>query len=149
MPDLGSATQAPAVQQLDVAVLLQGPALLDVHYLVALGVREVKRRDGINPSPRLVELQRCLASAVGRYRAAVSLAGHADVPDHAAPTGSEHPGPEDLLTTREAAVILNICERHVRRLAPELGGATRRGGVLLFDRGAVEALAATRAEGDR
>lgn len=131
------------MQQFGAAVLLQGPALLDAYSLIVRGIRQVTQQDGIAAPSRLTELQRCLAGAVEEYRASVSPSGRGDVRelDDRPESGT---GPDDHLTTREAAAVLHISERHMRRLSDDVGGSVRRGGVLLYDRAAVEALAATR-----
>lgn len=163
----GLPPRIPAVQQLGAAVLLQGPALLDVLYLVDLGVREVTRRDGITPSPRLLELHRRLAAAAEDYRR-MSASGLGDVRNgavqavsswasapaflpgadaHSDGSGVGRGGHHPVVTTREAASILGLSDRQVRRLASagEIG-PSRHGKNLLLDRGSVEALAANRAQ---
>lgn len=127
--------EAPAVQQLGAAVLLQGPALLDVRYLLALGVRVVQSRDGITPHGRLLHLQRVVEVAADEYRQNLALPAALDPGDVR----------EDRCTTREAALTLGLSVRQVRRLAPQLGGV-RHGRELLLERTAVEAQLAQRAE---
>lgn len=123
----------PPVQQLGSAVLLQGRAVIDVHYLVAIGVRETTRRDGISPSPRLQALLKVLASAA-RDLQAESAVGPADVRIEA---DAEPSTVLDDTTTAEAATMLGISSRQVRRLAHELGGHQVRG-AWIFPRGAIE-----------
>lgn len=121
------------VQRLGSAVLLQGRAVIDVHYLVAVGVRETTRRDGISPSPRLKALLKVLASAAHDLQAE-SAVGPADVRVEADAGSSTV---LDETTTAEAATMLGISSRQVRRLAPELGGHQIRG-AWIFPRGAIE-----------
>lgn len=111
------------------AVLLQGAAVIDVLYLTALGVRDC-RRDGL-VRPRFDQLLATLAAA-GRE---VRTSGHADVPEHG---GSSESEVLDGIGTAEAARMLGLSSRQVRRLATALG-ARRVAGSLVYDRGAVEA----------
>lgn len=133
-----SGPRIPAVQRLGSAILLQGPAVLDAHYLIAAGVRDVQRRDGIAPSPRLRFLLEELAAASADIRA-MSPAGHGDVPEE----GNGALSVLDLIPTREAAMILDLSVRQTRRHRDAAGGRDV-GGALMFERGAVEALAARR-----
>jgi hypothetical protein len=125
----------PPVQRLGNAVLLQGPAILDAHYLVALGIRETARRDGIRASPRLQRIAEALASAAADIRDASGI-GHEDVPDS---TDLENSNPLDRISTFEAASILGIGARHTCRLAGVIGGRKGPGNAYTFDRAAVEA----------
>ncbi len=123
----------PPVQRLGVAVLLQGPAVVDAAYLVGVAVTALSRRDGIQPIARWLALHRALTSAM-------SDAGRADIPE-----SSDEPqlAPEQLISTTEVAAMLQITERQARRLAADLC-ARRAGRALVFDRGAVQAEAARR-----
>jgi hypothetical protein len=131
---LGDA-RIPAVQRHGDTVMLHGLAVLDAHYLIALGVRDVVRRDGIQPSPRLRQLLDVLARTAADIRA-VSPAGHGDVPHNDELRQSTSLDP---ISTKEAAVILGLSERQVRRVADDIG--VHRGAVLTFHRAAVEAYA--------
>ena len=69
---------APPVQRLGSAVLLQGPAVADAAYLVAVGLRALSRRDGVAPMSRWLVLQRHLKAV-----ADLADTGNADLPqDH-------------------------------------------------------------------
>lgn len=122
------------VQRLGPAILLQGAAVLDANYLITLGVREA-RRNGIPAPARILALLDALAKTAAATRRA-SADGHADVPDHPLPGQSVL----TALTTKEAADMLDLSERQIRRLAPDLGGRLRHR-TWTFDRGAVAAYA--------
>jgi len=126
----------PAVQVLGAAVLVQGPAVVDLHSLVVAGVRETTRRDGITPSARLSSLVSALEAAARVVRAGSAGPG-TDVRDH--PESAQWNPKDDLVDTREAAQMLDVSERHVRRLGLTLSGRQSRAGVWSFDRGAVQA----------
>jgi hypothetical protein len=120
------------------AVLLQGPALLEAHYLLVQGIRRVQDRDGIKPPPRLRELLRLVDRAADAYR--MSLKRHPEAtsePDQAASC------PARELTTAETAEFLTLSVRQVQRLAPTLG-AVRVGRAFRFDARAVEVFAVRR-----
>jgi hypothetical protein len=122
---------APAVQRFGEAVLLQGVACAEAAYLIAAGVRYLSQRDEIPALGSWRHLQRELELAAGQGR--MSFPGHADIP----PADDQQVLPEeDLLSTKEAAVIMRLTERQTRRLAGELG-ARRAGTALVFDRGLV------------
>ena len=70
----------------------------------------------------------------------MSRPGQADDPDD---LDQELLAAGDLISTREAAQIMQLTERHTRRLANELG-ARRAGNALVFDRGLVLAEAQRR-----
>jgi hypothetical protein len=125
----------PAVQVLGAAVLVQGPAVVDLHSLVVAGVRETTRRDGITPSARLSSLVSALETAARVVRAGSAGPG-TDVRHH--PESAQW-NPENVVDTREVAQMLDISERHARRLARTLGGRPSRAGVWSFDRRAVQA----------
>jgi len=127
-----SGDQAPAVQQLGSAVLLRGPAVVDVWHLVALGVRAAKR-DGITLS-RVADLQSVLAAAAAEVRA-TSECGHGDVAQ--LPVGALS-DPSEPLTTGEVATMLGLSPRQTQRMRAQLDARKLRCGRLLFDRGAVE-----------
>jgi len=123
----------PAVQRFGSVVLLQGPAVLDVWQLVALGVRAAKR-DGIALA-RVAVLQGVLAAAAAEVRAA-SECGHGDVAQEPTRALSD---PSEPLTTREVATMLGLSPRQTQRMARTLDARQLRSGRLLFDRGAVDA----------
>lgn len=130
----------PPVQRLGSAVLLQGPAVIDTFYLVALGIKETRRTDGIAPSPRLQALAAALRDAAAEARASVSRHERVARPARQAPSGVL-----DEIYTEEAAVLLGLTRRHVQRIAADLGGR-RRHRLWVFDRGAVECAVADRAQ---
>lgn len=129
-----SGDQVPAVQQLGSAVLLQGPAVVDVWRLVALGVRAANR-DGIGLA-RVTHLQAVLVAAAAEVRAAASECGHADVAQLPTEAVSD---PSEPLTTREVATMLGLSPRQTQRMARTLEARQLRSGRLIFDRGAVDA----------
>jgi len=123
----------PAVQRLGSAVLLQGPAVVDVWHLVALGVRAA-RRDGIGLA-RVDHLQAVLAAAAAEVRA-TSGTGQCDVAEVPARATCD---PSEPLSTREAADLLGLSPRQTQRMARTLDAHQLRSGRLIFDRGAVDA----------
>lgn len=116
------------------AILLQGPILAEVRWVLSRGTRDIWRTDSVPPSAAITrvlgELERAIA-------AATSEEGSAELPPP--PTWEElvSTGPEDQLTTQEAARMLGITARQVRNLADRLGGR-KIGTVLTLDRAAVE-----------
>ena len=122
----------PAVQRFGSVVLLQGPAVLDVWHLVALGVRAA-HRDGIGLA-RVDHLQAVLAAAAAEVRA-TSEPGQRDVAQVPARATCD---PSEPLTTREVAVMLGVSPRQAQRMQAQLGARKLRSRVLIFDRGAVE-----------
>lgn len=120
--------QAPAVQQFGDAVLLRGPAVIDVCYLLRLGVRETARRDGITPGPRLRELLDALEHAAAIVRGVSACPGE-DVPDQHERRSSRQP-----IGSKEVAVLLDRSPRQVRRLAATLDAQRGPGGAWTFDR---------------
>jgi len=130
-------SNTPAVQRLGSAVLLQGPAVADAAYLVAVGVRTLARRDGVAIA-RWLTLQRAL------QQVAAADHGHADV---LGVVDEEALLAEELVSTKEAAHMLRLTERQVRRIAACLGGR-HAGRALVFDRSAVQAEAARRRAAD-
>ncbi len=123
----------PAVQRLGSAVLLQGPAVVDVWHLVALGVRAAQR-DGIGLA-RVDHLQAVLAAAAAEVRA-TSGTGQCDVAQVPARATCD---PSEPLSTREAADLLGLSPRQTQRMARTLDAHQLRSGRLIFDRGAVDA----------
>jgi hypothetical protein len=114
-------------------VLLQGATLRLVAGLVGQGLA-ARRRDGYRPSAMELEVTEAL-----RRAAAMSRPGHADVPE-AAPERSSG----QAISSAEAARILEVSPRQVRRLTGELGGRRTVAGPLEFDLAAIEAEAARR-----
>lgn len=120
----------------DISVVITGRDLADLSYLVALGIRTLSRRDAMPPSQRVQRLHAVLREAAEDYIAS----DHGNQQRAEMPQGadSEDWKTEDLITTREAAAVLQLSERQVRNLADELG-ARRIGRALGFDRTNVEA----------
>ena len=133
-------TATPGVQRLGPAIVLQGAALVEVMGLVALGIRERSRRNGVNASPRLTNL----LGEMGEAASWAMSSGHADVPKTPVLAGSD----SVEIPTEEAAAMLALSDRQVRRLASTLG-ARKVHGALVWDRGAVAAYAAERQETQR
>jgi len=125
---------APAVQRLGSAVLLQGQAVLAAQGLIAIGVRETTRRDGISPSPGLQALLRVLSEVALDIRSESAPGRPQTVPIVADAASSTV---QDELTTNEVATMLGIGARQVRRLAPGLGGHLVRGS-WIFPRSAID-----------
>ncbi len=129
----------PAVQRLGSAVLLQGPAVADVAFLVGLGMRYRARVDGTAPSAHHRALLSTLNDTAEATLAADVRDGHTDVRHHADASQSDGVG----VDSETAARLMGISMRQVCRLAPELGGR-RVGRVWTFDRAAVLAAVAHR-----
>lgn len=107
----------PPVQRLAPGVLLlTGDAVQALAYAVTVAQR-ARARNGLPPSRALV----ALASAAGQQDTQQAPALEDDT---------------ELITTEEAARMLNISNRQARRLAPALGGRLT-GGRWLLDRRAV------------
>jgi hypothetical protein len=100
------------VQVLGPAVVLDAAAAADVAALVRAGLRAVERLDGITPPPRLRALAEQLRQAVAEVR----------TPDTTRSADHLIAQTMQVIDTREAAAVLRVSRRHVRRLAPALGG---------------------------
>lgn len=129
-------TVYPPVTRLGTAVLLQSTAVGDVAYLVRVGMRGLAARDGVAALPRwralLLELERASSdttSAIASARRSEDFRTDDDQPEW---------DPEVLISTKEAAAMLNLTPRQVTNLAGRLG-ARRTGRAYVFDRGIVEA----------
>ncbi|NKS20860.1 hypothetical protein GS467_06500 [Rhodococcus hoagii] len=110
----------PPIQQLGAAVLLQGSALTAARHAIR-AAQHKRNRDGLVPSPTLVELDAALVSALG----------HPDVRDEVDLSPSVHES--DDITIADAAALLGVSDRQCRRLATQLGGRVI-GGRWLLDR---------------
>jgi len=129
----------PPLQRFGAAILLQGMAVEDVHYLAAAGLRATRRGGAAVPG-RFLQLQAELAAAAAVVRAAA--VGQHDV----APVAPQpHSAREDTIGTTEAAGILRLSHRQVQRIAADLDGRFI-GGCWCFDRLAVLSYAAHRDE---
>jgi hypothetical protein len=104
----------PAVQRIDGAILLQGPVLAELRWLLWRGVREIWRADSLHPSPAIDRLLSELPRAA--TTSGVGNIGSPPLDDSPDFTTTEQIG------TTEAAQMLNISPRQVRYLADRLGG---------------------------
>lgn len=139
-----ASARVPAVQRLGDAVLLQGPAVHDVAFLIGLGIRFRAQVDGCPPSHQHKALLAYLTDVSVSMPVPTSTdAEHANV--------RESPDSRDYkrngIGTAEAARLLGFTEQHVRRLATHLGGQRVRG-AWVFDRAAIAAEVARRSEGN-
>lgn len=100
---------SPEVELLGDAVLLRRPIVAEVRRLLALGIRDAVRRDGLRPPARALHLLATLAAA-DSVRADVR-----PLPDSPA-TPTVH-----TMTTAQAARQLGLSTRQARRLADQLG----------------------------
>jgi hypothetical protein len=117
-------------------VVLSGPAVIDTWRAVAWVIKKARSDDKIISS-RVLHLERVLAAEA----AAVAARGQQHAPD---PAGVQAVT-EDIIDTQEAARMLQLSVRTVRRHAPDLGGrqVARR---WTFDRLVVSAMAAERSQ---
>jgi hypothetical protein len=135
----------PGVQTLSDAVVLQGPVVAEVAYLVNLGLRHRANLDGTAPSVRQRALLRMLTDTAEAVLAVPDARGHADT--RATPDLAESTFVGEM-NTAEAARLLGITPRHVRRLARSLDGR-RVKGTWSFDRAAVTRLYSATTRGHR
>ncbi len=138
---------APAVQRLGASILVQGPALRELQYLLVLGARERQRRDALQASVGVRHLLALLAEAVDEDDP-VTRARHGDVAGGADSADSAVMGTPQEITTGEAAAILALGRRQVQRLASSIGARRVPGGAFVLDRAAVEGYAAQRRQKD-
>ncbi len=138
---------APAVQRLGASILVQGPALRELQYLLVLGARERQRRDALQASVGVRHLLALLAEAVDEDDP-VTRARHGDVAGGADSADSAVMGTPQEITTGEAAAILALGRRQVQRLASSIGARRVPGGAFVFDKLAVAAYAAQRRQRD-
>lgn len=111
---------------------LQGQAALDAYVLVTRGIQMVRRQDGIEPSPRLLEVVAVLkAASVGASSGSLTTTAARKGATSAVLRSGE------VLTKEEAARVTGYSERYLRRHGEELGGwrAAGRGRPWRFDRG--------------
>jgi hypothetical protein len=122
-------------------LIITGPALLEV-----IGIKHVKVRDAIAPPPRLLSLAVLVKQAADQYRA-MSDVGPRPQTSGPDPASSSQADPHEV-TASQAAQMLGITDRHVRRIASQLGVVRVK--PLMFSTAAVEAYASRRAaEGRR
>jgi hypothetical protein len=110
---------APPVLLLGDAVVLRGAAAVEAYRLMTKGAAAVQRQDGISPNPRVRQMLLVLEAAARMSAGPVTDVRKESTPATCA-TGTR-------IGTREAADLMGITERHVRRRADELGGIQSRG----------------------
>ena len=95
------------------AVLLRGRAVVDTARAVSSALDVAVRRDGLTIPPRLLELRRTLDLEARAVAAAGLADGRQEVnlPSLTA----------DVWSSKKAATVLGLSERHTRRLSSELG----------------------------
>jgi hypothetical protein len=118
-------------------VLLRGPAVAQLSQVLDGVIRLHERRDSVQATAALRALQQLLAAETAQV--ALSARPFADVRKPAAVPMS----PENMINTEEAAAMLRLSPRQVRRLAVELEGR-RVAGRWVFDQDLVAAAAAER-----
>lgn len=114
--------EPPEIMLLGDCVVIRGQAAAEAYRLLAAGVQQVERRDGITASGRVNYLLGTCKRA-----AQMSVCGVADVRNPGFQAESSHLEIGVRVGTREAAVELKISEEHVRRLASILDGRKLRG----------------------
>jgi hypothetical protein len=120
---------------------LRGRILLKLAWCVRFTIRHQQRHDGIPLDADLLQLHHLLRHTAEQYRR-MSDVGQ-QLPTSAPVRGDSPHAPPEQLTAAEAAFILGCSDRHVRRLADQIGTIRRRP-LIMFDRSAVEAYAARR-----
>lgn len=130
---------APNVQRLGSAVIVQGPAVAALAFLAARGARECARTDGQTLGGMTGQLLEALTRAADEWRR-TTPPGRGEYP----PAPVTQPlSMADQIGTAEAARILGVSPRRARQLRADLDGRLV-GGALVFDRAAVDIYAATR-----
>jgi hypothetical protein len=129
----------PPVQRFGDAVLLTGPAVKAARLLVERGAAQTMSQDGISMPPVVRLLLTELIAAAAMSAAGPDGRPQAEVPSQSTTT------PLDALTTKEVAAVLNVSDRHVRRLITTLDGR-RRSRDWVFSRAVVEAYRDNRQE---
>ena len=128
----------PIQQHDDRVTIATAPMLAAVYRATLAGIAR-RRADGL-PAGDLQELTRALYRA---HSAAMSAGGHRLDETPTNPTCSGCHGASDLISTTEAARILSVSPRQVRRLAAGnsmLGGGHRIGNALVLLRAPTMAL---------
>ena len=126
----------PEVQLHGDVVMLRGAAALDAYRLVTEGIRLTGHRDGIAPSPRLLQIVAALKAA-----APASSSATAEIAElRKGPTATSLRSGE-VIGIEEVARMFGVGLRQARHLAPSLGGwrTAGRGRPWAFDRGLVQA----------
>jgi hypothetical protein len=121
-------------------VIISGPALVEIHALIQLGIRYVKVNDAIAPPPRLLAVASLVRQAADQYRMSdVRHRARTSCPDPASSNPTDEP---HEITASQAAQMLGLTDRHVRRIASQLGVVRVK--PLMFDTAAVQAYASRR-----
>ena len=132
--------RGPDVQLLGGEVAaIQGAAALDAYRLMVEGIAVVRRRDGIEPPPRLMQTVAVLKAAADAARTASSeMAEIAEL--RRGPTAKSLRSGE-VIGVEEVSRMLGVGARQTTHLAPSLGGwrTSGRGRPWRFDRGLVQA----------
>lgn len=123
-------------------ILLRGRAVVRVASGMKAAVAFVSRRDGGGVDPDLADILGALEAEACTFLSARPRCPHAAPADTAVLRGLVI----DPISSEEAAMILGMTERNVRRLAPQLGGRLIRGRWIL-DRATIVAAADDRAQG--
>jgi hypothetical protein len=127
-------------------LIITGPALLEVSALLQLGIKHVKVRDANRAAAPAAILAVLVKQAADQYRA-MSDVGPRPQTSGPDPASSIQADPHEV-TASQAAQMLGITDRHVRRIASQLGVVRVK--PLMFSTAAVEAYASRRAaEGRR
>jgi hypothetical protein len=129
-------TDAPDVQQLGPAILIQGDALGDLYLCIVAGA-PVMSRNG-HSTARLHAVKQHLGRALMAARGQ-SVADRVGAEQH-----SNCQGADDWMSIEEAAAVLTVTQRHARRLARIHQLGARVGSTWTLSRGAVLALKAER-----
>lgn len=141
------AVQAPPVQHLGAAVLIQGDeALRRLVFSLSRGIDD-RRRHG--KREQVVELEEFRRIAVSAWESGTSPCGHGDVAKMANVRESIA-GERDWIDTAAAARLARLSRRQVQRIARSLAGhgaARRVGGAWVLDRVAFSAHLTERFEG--
>jgi len=114
----------------DGTVLLRGPAVAHLSRALDWMLAVHARRDSVGASKPLRDLQQLLATEAAQ----VSARTFADVREAAAVPIS----PQNMINAQEAAAMLRLSDRHVRRIAGDLGGR-QIAGRWVFDRDQIAA----------
>jgi hypothetical protein len=101
------------------AAILSGPALAEASALIQWGIEYVRSRDGIAPSPRLLNTAEMIKKVAEAYRMS-GLPKWTSEPAEAPSVQDSKELPLEVTAT-QAAQLLNFTDRHVRRIESQLG----------------------------
>ena len=110
----------PPVSQHGLAVLLQGSGLSEVFILVEAGLRRMENQ-GIK-AEQMARLRRHRDVLAAAHDDRMSHPGHEFAGVVVAESNSHCQDGDDWMSIAEAATELSLTTRHLRRLAPILGG---------------------------